>query len=88
MKLYAVSTKYLPLVTVNVQPLPGSKVVSKKNISIADLQTTFDNSKSDALIAFEDKNKAIQLAYLLLKPHNTLPDFIQEGVNLFRNSRY
>lgn len=83
MKLYVISTKYQPLVNVNMQPLYGKKPVSKKSVSTQDLQTTFNASKADTLIACDNKDDALAVMSLLIKEHNTTPDFIERGVRLF-----
>ena len=84
MKLYVISSKYQPLVTVKLEgPFWGRKPVSKKSVSTQDLQTTFNASKVNPLIACNNKEDAINVMALLLKGHNTTSDFIEKGVNWF-----
>ena len=83
MKLYVISTKYQHLVSVNMEPRFGKKPISKKNVSNHALQATFNASKTDALIAFNDKEMAQEIMCLFLKGHNTTPDFIEAGVLQF-----
>lgn len=83
MKLYAISNQYQPLVTVTLNPLPGSKLVCNKKVSISDLQTTFNNSTSNELITCNNEDNAIKVAMLLLKGNNTSPDLIEKGIVLF-----
>lgn len=87
MKLYVVSTKYLPLVTFvsdsqrtmfdRQRPI-GPVAISKK-----DLQTVFENSKNDSLIACETLAEAETLMGLLIVPHNSTKDFVERGVGVF-----
>lgn len=83
MKLYVISTKYQPLVNVNMQPEFGKKPVSQKNISAHDLQTTFNASKNNPLIACDNKDDALVVMSLLIKGHNTTADFIERGIRIF-----
>jgi hypothetical protein len=81
MKLYVISTKYQPLVT--FKHGLSKKPIHKINVSNQDLIATFNASKADSLIALTDKERALEVATLLLKGHNCKPDFIEEGVRLF-----
>ena len=83
MKLYVISTKYQPLVTVNDGPSFNKKTFSKKCVSPRDLQTTFDASKIGGLIACDNKEDALRVMSLLIKGHNTTPDLIEKGVQFF-----
>ena len=83
MNLYVISTKYQPLVTVNRKLFCGKKTVSKKRISTHDLQTTFNASKMDTLIACDNKDDAIAVVCFLIKGHHTCPHLIEQGIRVF-----
>ena len=83
MKLYAISTKYQPLVSMNMEPGFLKKLISKKSVSNQDLLSTFNASKLDSLIACDNKDMALTVMGCLLKAHNTTPDFVENGVRFF-----
>ena len=80
MRLYVISTKYQPLVAIKKI---GAKEVIKKNASTLELQVTFNLSKGDPLIAFDNINVALKISACLLTSHNIMPDLIEPDVSFF-----
>lgn len=79
-KIYvAISTQYVPVVSLNLNPGPFKKIVSSKQITREDV---FKCVSYDDLIVTTLDN-AYHLMTLLNPGHNTTPDFIENGVFMF-----
>ncbi len=76
--MYVISTKYHPVVSVNLSSLCTSSRVSVHSVSQQKLHTTFRDSITDELIACDNKDDALLIMRCLLKKHNAHIDFIPQ----------
>ena len=79
-KIYVISTKYLQLMSINLNSLNVASHASSSAVTHQDLRKIFNASKNDCLIACDTSLDAILIMHCLLK---ALPDFFQEKTALF-----
>lgn len=87
--MFAISKHYIPVVSTSFTPkihhVSGEDfrfyLIEEKIPTQEEIKSSFIAGES--LIVTKDKEAAMAILALLLKPHNTTPDFIQPGVRIF-----